>query len=104
MSTLKSKRSFSDIFRGVKVHEETLQCIVARLGGGIQGLEALMEHVNHWAMESEDADVVTATITRGIVDLGMPPTPKRRCNLGISSTNCEDNACGPCFNVPRGKG
>ena len=54
-------RSFSDILRAVKVREDTLQCAVASLGGGAQGLQVLMEHVNHWALESSDVDV-TATI------------------------------------------
>jgi len=97
------KRTFSDILRGVKVREDMLQCAVARLGGGTQGLQVLMEHVNSWALESHEEDV-TATIRRGILDLGMPPAPKRHCNPGMS-TNSEDGYVGgPYFDVsPHGK-
>lgn len=63
-----SRRSIRDILREVMVSEETLQCAVARLGGGAQGLQVLMDHVHFWASEPRDADV-PATIRQGILDL-----------------------------------
>lgn len=72
-----SRRSIRDILREVTVSEETLQCAVARLGGGAQGLQVLMDHVHFWASEPRDADV-PATIRQGILDLasrGNQATP-----------------------------
>jgi hypothetical protein len=63
-----SRRSIRDILREVTVSAETLQCAVARLGGGAQGLQVLMDHVHFWASEPRDADV-PATIRQGILDL-----------------------------------
>jgi len=105
-STPRSKRTFGDILRGVKVREDTLQCAVARLGGGTRGLQVLMEYVKFWALKSRDDEDATATIRRGIVDLGMPPTPKRHRYSRISANSGAGSGGGPCFGTkasPPGK-
>ena len=59
------------------MREETLQIAVARLGGGAQGLQMLMDHVNFWASSEPSGGDVTAAIRKGIADLCTPsPAPR----------------------------